>query len=199
MDQAQITGLCGGVTCHLRLTDVAGHAGLEDDAAVALLLHLGNKRLGQGKSTHQMHIQHALVILHGHIPDVLLAVVAGVIDKDAHRALLGSDLVGQLLGMVGVGNVELVIYRLVAELGQRIGHQLRCTGSHNGHLCACGNKAPGNGKAQTRCTAGDNSHLAGQVVPVLDAELLHLFFGKCCHGNSPPHSSQARLKATCFS
>ena len=93
--------------------------------------------------------------------------VACVVHKDAHGALLSGDLIGQFLSVVGIGDIELIVHSLAAKLCQSIGHQLRSAGSHNGHLCACGNKTAGNGKTKTGGTAGDDGDLTGQIVPVL--------------------------------
>ena len=82
-----------------------GAGGQVDDPAVALLHHVPLGRAAHEERAAQVHAEHHVPVVLGHLEQQVVADDPGVVDQDRGRAEFGGDLADRGLHLVGLADV----------------------------------------------------------------------------------------------
>ena len=125
-----------------------------------------------------MDVHDIAEILNGDVGNRFLAVTARIVDQNVAPAMVGNDIVDEVLGVVGIGDIIDVIVNVAADfLAGFRQHVLAAAGDHNGS--ASGFQAFRGCKAETAAAAGHNCHAAGQIKRFVKI-FVHKTFPFCC-------------------
>jgi hypothetical protein len=74
----------------------------------ATLEHVHERRLGHVEAARQVHAQHLVPVVDGHLPDRPVDGDAGIVDQDVQATVLVDHLVHDTLAVVKVAHVALM-------------------------------------------------------------------------------------------
>ena len=104
--EADETSFGGGVVGLAGLTSLADYGGDVDDAAPAILDHLGHDGLGEEKGSGEIGGQDIVPVLALHAEGEDVTGNTGVVDEDVNTAEVGNDRLGALFDGIFAGDVE---------------------------------------------------------------------------------------------